>query len=303
MAKSKFDVYDHVTDQIITQIAGGTPPWRRPWTGGSIGAAMPLRWNGEAYRGINVVMLWAVAAEHGYVSNRWLTYRQAQDLGGQVTKGQKSATVVKYGTFDGEKESSSLNDPMSAATDAKKIGYCRAYRVFNADQIEGLDKAFYVKPEPPRDLGTKADAGLDAFFAATGAKMETSTEPRAYYDIARDRIHMPPIETFHEAARYYGVQGHELVHWTGAIKRLDRLRRFADRKAYAFEELVAEIGTCMLGAHIGVEPDFGQSAAYVEGWQAALKEDSRAIFRAASEAQKAVDYILTLAEIPLGKAA
>ncbi|WP_437434685.1 zincin-like metallopeptidase domain-containing protein [Sulfitobacter geojensis] len=93
------------------------------------------------------------------------------------------------------------------------------------------------------------------------------------------------------------------THWTGAIKRLDRLRRFADRKAYAFEELVAEIGTCMLGAHIGVEPDFGQSAAYVEGWQAALKEDSRAIFRAASEAQKAVDYILTLAEIPLGKAA
>ena len=143
-----------------------------------------------------------------------------------------------------------------------------------------------MKPEPPRNLGTKADAGLDAFFAATGAKMETSTEPRAYYDIARDRIHMPPIETFHDAARYYGVQGHELVHWTGAIKRLDRLGRFADRKAYAFEELVAEIGTCMLGAHIGVEPDFGQSAAYVEGWQAALKEDSRAIFRAASEAQK-----------------
>ena len=181
MAKSKFDVYDHVTDQIITQIAAGTPPWRRPWTGGAIGAAMPLRWNSEAYRGINVVMLWAVAAEQGYVSNRWLTYRQAQDLGGQVTKGQKSSTVVKYGTFDGEKESSSLIDPTSAATDARKIGYCRAYRVFNADQIEGLDKAFYVKPEPPRDLGTKADAGLDAFFAATGAEMETSAEPRAYY--------------------------------------------------------------------------------------------------------------------------
>ena len=304
MAKSKFDIYDHVTDQIVSQIADGTPPWRKPWTGGAAGVSMPLRWNGESYRGINIVMLWAVAAERGFVSSRWLTYRQAQDLGGQVTKGQKSATVVKYGTFDSAKNNpNGPTDPNTSPTEGKKIGYCRAYRVFNADQIEGLDAAFYVKPEPPRDLGTKADPDLDAFFVATGAKIETSAEPRAYYNIARDKIHMPPIETFHEAARYYGVQGHELVHWTGAAKRLDRLSRFADRKSYAFEELVAEIGTCMLGAHIGVDPDFGQSAAYVEGWQAALKEDNRAIFRAASEAQKAIDHILALAEIPFKKAA
>ena len=103
---------------------------------------------------------------------------------------------------------------------------------------------------------------------------------------------MPPIGTFHRAAGYYGTFAHELTHWTGATKRLDRLGRFNDRKAYAFEELVAEIGNCMLCAQIGVEPEFDQSAAYVEGWLEAMKEDSRAIFRAASEAQKAVDYIV-----------
>lgn len=305
MAQPKFDVYYHITDQIITQIEDGTPPWRKPWVGGVAGGSMPLRWNGEPYRGINIVMLWAVAAERGYCSNRWLTYRQAQDLDGQVMKGEKSATVVKYGTFDSEKGANGTqgNEAAGKEPDTKKIGYCRAYRVFNADQIEGLEAEFYTKPEPPRDLGTTADPALEAFFAKTGARIETSPEPRAYYNIAKDKIHMPPIETFHEAARFYGVQGHELVHWTGASKRLDRLSRFADRRTYAFEELVAEIGACMLGAHIGVQPDFGQSAAYVEGWLAALKEDNRAIFRAASEAQKAVDHILGLTQNPLEQAA
>ena len=173
-----------------------------------------------------------------------------------------------------------------------KIPYAKAYRVFNADQIEGLPAEFYILPDPPRDLGTKADPALEAFFAASGAQIDSTKEPRAYYNIKTDRIHMPPIATFHRAAGYYGTLAHELTHWTGATKRLDRLGRFNDRKAYAFEELVAEIGNCMLCAQIGVEPEFDQSAAYVEGWLEAMKEDDRAIFRAASEAQKAVDYIM-----------
>ncbi|WP_370315957.1 zincin-like metallopeptidase domain-containing protein [Roseivivax marinus] len=95
------------------------------------------------------------------------------------------------------------------------------------------------------------------------------------------------------------------THWTGADKRLERFKRFNDRKAYAFEELVAEIGACMLGVQIGVEPEFDQSAAYVEGWLQAMKDDKRAIFRAASEAQKAVDYITEKAsrEAPVAQAA
>ena len=103
---------------------------------------------------------------------------------------------------------------------------------------------------------------------------------------------MPPIATFHDAAGYYGTLAHEVIHWTGSEKRLERIKKFANREAYAFEELVAEIGACFLGAQIGVAPEFGQSAAYVEGWLTALKEDKRAIFRAASEAQKAADFVL-----------
>jgi len=278
----KFDVYAHVTDTIIAEIEAGTPPWRKPWAGGASGIALPTRHNGEEYRGINVLMLWVMAAKNGYVSSRWMTYKQAQDLGGQVLKGQTSSTVVKYGTFTRE------ND----LGDEEELPYARAYRVFNADQIEGLPEDYYIRPKAPRDLGTAKDPELEAFLSRTGAEILTSDDPRAYYSPAKDHIHMPPIATFHNAAGYYGTLAHEVIHWTGSEKRLERIKKFTNREAYAFEELVAEIGACFLGAQIGVAPEFGQSAAYVESWLKALKEDKRAIFRAASEAQKAADFVL-----------
>jgi len=285
MTDAKFDVYSHVTEQIIAQIEAGTPPWRKPWTGGAAGTALPMRWNGEAYRGINILMLWAMASAKGYSSERWMTFKQAQELGGHVRKGEKSSTLVKVGTVEREDENG----------EDRQIPYARAYRVFNADQFVGLASDFYLLPDPPRDLGTVADPELETFFATTGAQIDGSEEPRAYYNLKSDRIHMPLIATFHRAAGYYGTMAHELTHWTGAAQRLDRFSRFNDRKAYAFEELVAEIGNCMLCAQLGLEPEFDQSAAYVEGWLKALKEDNRAIFRAASEAQKAVDYIMARA--------
>lgn len=278
----KFDVYAHVTDTIIAEIEAGTPPWRRPWTGSASGIALPTRHNAEEYRGINILMLWVMAAKHGYVSSRWMTYKQAQELGGQVRKGETSSTVVKYGTFTKENELGI----------EEELPYARAYRVFNADQIEGLPEDYYIRPEAPRDLGTAEDPELEAFFSRTGAEILTSDDPRAYYSPAKDHIHMPPIATFHDAAGYYGTLAHEVIHWTGSEKRLERIKKFANREAYAFEELVAEIGGCFLGAQIGVAPEFDQSAAYVEGWLKALKEDKRVIFRAASEAQKATDFVL-----------
>ncbi len=161
--------------------------------------------------------------------------------------------------------------------------------------IDGLPEEFYIAPEPARDLGTQEDPELEAFFASTGAEIVTSTEPRAYYRLSTDQVHMPPIATFFDAARYYGVLGHELTHWTGSTKRLDRINKYNNRTAYAFEELVAEIGACILGVKLGIEPDFDQSAAYVENWLEALKNDKGLIFKAASEAQKAVDFIMEAA--------
>lgn len=281
----KFDVYAHVTDTIIAEIEAGTPPWRKPWTGSASGIALPTRHNGEEYRGINILMLWVMAAKNGYVSSRWMTYKQAQELGGQVRKGETSSTVVKYGTFTRENEQGI----------EEELPYARAYRVFNADQIEGLPEDYYIRSEAPRDLGTEADPELEAFFARTGAEIVTTDEPRAYYSPAKDHIHMPPVATFHSAKWYFATLAHESIHWTGSEKRLERIKKFANREAYAFEELVAEIGACFLGAQIGVTPELDQSAAYVEGWLKALKEDKRAIFRAASEAQKAAYFVLAAA--------
>ncbi len=281
----KFDVYAHVTETIIAEIEAGTPPWRKPWTGSASGIALPARHNGEEYRGINVLMLWVMAAKHSHVSSRWMTYKQAQELGGQVRKGETSSTVVKYGTFTRENELGI----------EEELPYARAYRVFNADQIEGLPEDYYIRPEVPRDLGTEADPELEAFFARTGAEIVTTDEPRAYYSPAKDHIHMPPVATFLSAKGYFATLAHESIHWTGSEKRLERIKKFANREAYAFEELVAEIGACFLGAQIGVALEFDQSAAYVEGWLKALKEDKRAIFRAASEAQKAADFVLNAA--------
>lgn len=285
---AKFDIYQHVTDQIIASIEAGTPAWRKPWTGDAGGIPFPRRSTGEFYRGINILMLWAEAAEKGFRSPYWFTYRQAQEAGGQVRKGEKSAIVVKYGTVDRE-------DPETG--EEKTIGYAKSYRVFNADQIDGLPEAYHGAPiEEPRDLGTEADPALEAFFDATGIECRTSDDPRAYYDIAGDFVHMPPVSTFHDAGGYYATLAHEYCHASGAGHRLDRFSRFSDRAAHAFEELCAELGQVMVCAKLGLTPDFGQSAAYVSSWLRALKDDRRMIFKAATEAQKAADWLMRTAD-------
>ncbi|MEM9428453.1 MAG: zincin-like metallopeptidase domain-containing protein [Pseudomonadota bacterium] len=277
----RFDLYQEVTDRIIAAIGAGTPPWRRPWTGSTPGLGFPTRATGERYRGINVLMLWLTAAEKGYTAAHWFTYRQAQAAGGQVRKGGRSSLVVKYGTVEKDRD--------DGETD--RFAYARAYRVFNADQIEGLAAEFYRPAEPPRDLGTTSDPALDGWFRETGLTIETSGMPRAYYAPADDRVHMPPVATFESAARYFATLAHECVHATGHAKRLDRLAKFNRREDYAQEELVAEIGGAMLCVSLGIGADYDQNGAYVESWLAALRDDKREIFRTASAAGRAADFL------------
>lgn len=278
---NKLDIYTEITTKIISALEAGTPPWRCPWTGGGQTAGFPLRSTSEAYSGINILMLWLTAHDKEYLSRHWFTYKQAKTHGGQVRKGEKATKVVYYSTLERE------TDDGEDIT----IPYIKTYGVFNADQIDDLPPDFYVNPDPARDLGTEPDSELDALFAMTGARILTSEEPRAYYRPSDDVVHMPPIATFHDASGYYSTLAHELVHWSGAKTRLDR-NHDAKRVAYAFEELVAEIGACMICAQIGVAPDYPQSAAYIESWLECLKQDKKAIFKAASLAQQASDYIL-----------
>jgi len=279
--KQKLDIRADVTGKIIAAIEVGTPPWRRPWTGATMACAFPLRSNGQAYRGINILMLWLAAEERGYGAAHWFTYKQACDIGAQVRKGEKASTVVKFGTIERENEQG----------EEQAIPYLRSYRVFNGDQIDGLPEEFTRQPEVPRDLGTKPDPVLEAFFAALGVPVDTSQEPRAYYSRKKDCIHMPPIATFFGASDYYGVLAHETAHATGHQTRLDRFSKFQSKTDYAFEELVAEIAACLLGSELGFRPEFDQSSAYIEHWLRALNDDAGFIFKAASEAQKAVDLI------------
>ena len=286
---AKIDIKQHVTDTIIAQIEAGTPPWRKPWTGNASGACFPLRHNGVAYKGVNILMLWAIAHVKEFNSCRWMTFKQALELGGCVKKGQKATKSVFYGSIEKEDENRAEGEE-----DKRRIRFAKTNNVFNADQIEGLPEEYYIRPEPPRDLGTEAATELDAFFAATDAEIITSDKPQAYYSPAKDHIHMPPIETFFDAAGYYGTLAHELTHWVCGEKRLATQKANVTRKQYAFDELVAEIGACFLGVQLGVEPQFDQSAAYIEKWLEALKSDKEVIFKAAAEAQKALDYINNL---------
>lgn len=282
MAK-QFDIQQHVTDSIIEAMEGGCPPWRQPWTGNKAGSTFPLRANGDAYRGINVLMLWLIASQKGFASPFWFTFKQAKEAGGRVRRGEKSTSVVYFNTLEKEDE---------VTGEEVKIPYMRGYRVFNADQIDGLPDEFYLPTAvEARDLGTEVDPALEAFFVASGAQIETTEKPEAFYHPARDVIHMPPIQTFHDAGGYYATLAHEAIHWTGHKTRLDRLPKGRNSTTYAREELVAEIGACMICLSIGLTPDFGQSAAYIDGWLKALRNDKKFIFTAASAAQKAVDYI------------
>lgn len=222
-----------------------------------------------------------------------MTFKQAIDLGGSVIKGSKCARSVFYGTF--EKDAEKAEGSADSGEEKTRIPFAKCNNVFNADEIEDLPGEYYVAPEPARDLGTEADAELEAFFASTGAYIVTSDEPRAYYSHATDQIHMPPIHTFVSAARFYGVQGHECVHWSGVEKRLGRNKKHKTHAERVREEITAEIGACILAVNLGIEPDFEQSAAYVMSWLEALKSDKGLIFKAASDAQKAVDFIMATA--------
>ena len=282
------EICGYVTDAIVDALARGSPPWRTPWQPGRGAALLPLRACGTPYRGINVVMLWRKAIAMGYSAPFWMTYRQAAARGGQVRKGERGTRVIKVGTVVRESETPD-EEPM-------RFGYLRSYRVFNLDQIDGLDDQFRAAADRPKISGAGIDPALMAWFRRLDVGLETSGAPRAFYDVTRDVIHMPPEDCFKDGATYAGVLLHETIHATGAPHRLDRRlsEAFSDTR-YAHEELVAELGSAMAGALLGIEPRFDENAAYLKEWIKILKSDHRAILKAASAAQAACDWLITQA--------
>lgn len=286
-SKQPRDLYAEVTHRIVDAIERGVRPWCRPWTSGPAAAGMvPRRHTGEAYRGVNVLLLWAAAQERGYTAQTWMTFRQAQAEGGQVHKGEKGTTVVFAGRFTPAVGTHEGGDDDAPTRQAR--AYLRSYTVFNAEQVDGL-------PSPPASQSAempKVNVAAQAFIARTGATVHHGGD-RAFYAPGPDVVQLPHVRQFRVVAAYLGTATHELVHWTGHPDRLARQfgQRFGDQ-AYAMEELVAELGAAFVCArlNVGAEPR-DDHAAYLAEWLAVLKADKRAVFTAAAQAQRAADYL------------
>ena len=284
------DIYQEVTDEIVAMLEAGTRPWAQPWQTSGASLSMPLRHNGISYRGINVLILWASAMTRGFSSPHWLTFKQAIALGGMVEKGSKGTGIVYANSIKIEADEGSDKDE-------RRIPFLKRYTVFNSDQIEGLDGK-YPKPEPILANPDTRDAELEALFAKVAVTIQHGG-PSAYYMPGPDMIQMPEFEAFVSGEEYYATLAHEQVHMSGHSSRLARPTLLSPKKEdRAREELVAELGAAFIGGTIGFKIESREDhAAYLQSWLSALKNDKKALFTAAREAQSAADYLLDAMQI------
>jgi len=283
------DIYTRVTDRIIEALEQGVRPWHKPWDAENAAGRItrPLRFNGEAYKGINILMLWATAELQGYDCPFWMTFKQAAELGGHVKKGERGSPVVYASSFSKRE----TND--EGEENDEQVRFLKEYTVFNALQCEGLPERFLavsqaLKTQPPARIEQ-----AERFFANTHADIRHGGN-RAYYAVDADYVRMPPFESFRDAESHAATLAHELTHWTKHPSRLNRefgRKRWGD-EGYAIEELVAELGSAFLCADLSITPEVRDDhAEYIGHWLKVLKDNKRAIFSAASHASKAVDFL------------
>jgi antirestriction protein ArdC len=285
----KKDIYSKITNQIVAELEKGVRPWLKPWNAEHAEGRItrPLRANGIPYRGINVVMLWSAAMEKGYAAPQWMTFKQALELNAHVRKGEQGSQVV----YASKITRTETNDGTGEESE-RDIPFMKGYTVFNVEQIDGLPEHFYPTPAPRSEELLRIERA-EAFFAATKAVVRHSGT-QAYYSISSDHVQMPPFEIFRDAESYYATLAHETTHWTRHQSRLNRefgRKRFGD-EGYAMEELVAELGSAFLCADLELTPELRDDhASYLASWITVLKNDPRAIFTAASHAQRAADFL------------
>lgn len=304
------NVYDRVTDTIAAAIERGAADpkgWRMPWhRKGGVSAGMPYNaTTGRAYTGGNTLTLWCAQDALGYSSPRWATFKQWQGVGAQVRKGEKATLGMFFKRW--EPKDGDSDDTAGDDGETRKRGglLARAFFVFNAAQVDGDEGAKPFEPSP--DL-TAAHAAADAVIAASGARI-THAGVSAYYRPATDEVVMPERWRFlntdsgDATQRYYSVMMHELTHWTGHTSRLDRetLNKYSQsRSNRAFEELVAELGAAFACARLGIDNEpRADHANYMASWLTCLQDDRKAIVSAASQAQKACDYLLNRLAAPV----
>ncbi|CAO4170761.1 DUF1738 domain-containing protein [Methylorubrum aminovorans] len=276
---AQFDIHTAVTNAIIQTLeAGEAGQWHCPWH--RKGGSLPVNAKtGRAYRGINTLMLWCEAQSRGFSDSRWATYKQWQEMGAQVKRGERSSLIVFFKELCEDEE------------DGRRRVVARASYGFNASQVEGVPEA--GEPLPASEW--LLPEVFDGFVERTGAEVLHGGDA-AFYQPSQDRIVMPPRDRFPTAHGYASTMLHELTHWSGHKSRLDRdlTGRFRTQ-AYAAEELVAELGAAFLAAELGLEAEpHPTHASYIGSWLKLLRSDPKAIFTAASAASRAAGYLTSL---------
>ncbi|MFB1118781.1 zincin-like metallopeptidase domain-containing protein [Dickeya dadantii] len=278
-SKTKTDIYQTVTDSIITALEAGVKPWTCPWQRVPGMSGLPSNFaTGIAYSGMNIMLLWCSASEQGFGDSRWMTYRQAQAVGGQVRKGEHGTTAIFYTTLEKENEDGDID----------QIPMLKTFTVFNVEQIDGLP------------LNTEAVSPVETFeplpqaenlLRRSGARIIEKGQ-HAFFKPLTDEVWLPERHLFSDAANFYATGLHELVHWSGAKNRLNReMKGKFGSEGYAFEELIAELGSAFLMADLGIVGEV-QHESYIASWLKALENDKRYIFKAASAASKAHRYLM-----------
>lgn len=281
-ASTKLDVYQLVTDRIISLLEQGTVPWQQPWTS----AGMPMNLlSKRPYRGINLWLLLSL----NYERNLFLTWDQVKKHGGSVKQGEHGHIVIYWKPSKKDDEDENQKNP----------ALLRYYKVFNITQCRDL---------PASLLPVISENELEPLAECERVVSQMPERPaihmkgqQAFYDIEKDSITMPKQKSFKTMEGYYGTLFHELVHSTGHEKRLNRasITEMAEfgSELYSIEELIAELGSAYLSGYCGIiEKQIKSSAAYIEGWLGKLKNDKKFIVKASGMAQKAVDYILKVSE-------
>jgi len=272
-------IYDDVTARIVAELEKGAAPWVKPWKADS--TAEKNFFTQKPYQGVNRLLVGMSSMAQGFSNPAWATFKQWQAAGINVKKGEKGTQIVFFKPVSKE----TVND----SGETEKSGYCvaKAYWIFNAEQTD----AVIVPAEKPESAHFDVNAECEQRIVKTGASI-THGGDSAFYMPSQDRIQLPHKASFDNEASYYATALHELTHWSGAKHRLDRQLdkgRFGN-PAYAFEELVAEMGAAFLCQDYGIQGEL-RHAGYIGHWLKACREDNRAIFKAAALAQKAADYI------------
>jgi antirestriction protein ArdC len=287
--RDRTSLYQEITDQIISELEAGRVPWVQPWRSAAVKASLAMPSNaatGRQYSGINVLILWGAVIKHGFGAQSWLTFRQALGLGGHVRKGERGTTVVYADRFVPDEERRRAE---REGGEPHVIPFLKRFTVFNTEQCENLPPELMSAPAPVPDGLIQPQ--VEELICTSGIDFRIGGD-RAYYDVVKDYVRVPSPQAYFEPINWHRTALHELAHASGSASRLNRdLSGGFGSKKYAYEEIVAEISSAFVCATLGIVPTV-RHADYVGAWLDVLREDNRAIVRAASAASKAADYLL-----------